>query len=203
TVTHWARLSHVVDSIVTPEAGTDYQAVSAGMADLSDSLSVTLTPYAQQAKLEFENTHASQAVYVLRMKLRGVPLIGYGDDKKEFVSELAALPGQKELVISGNAFLQTHRQAVMAGTRLRDLLQQPRRLVGFEGPLCPWLELGDRVTLPNAIEALVVSLSISSAPTVMNMRLVLLPVDGLFPYTSYFTWGASSYADADSGRAYY
>jgi len=65
------------------------------------------------------------------------------------------------------------------------------------------LELGDRVTLPNESEALVVSLSISSSPTAMNMRLVLLPVDGLFPYTSYFTWGASSYADADSGRAYY
>lgn len=203
SVTHWARLSHVVASITSPEEGEDYQAVSAGMADLSDSLTVTLTPYAQQAKIVFENTHASQSIYVLRMKLRGVPLIGYGDDKQEFVSELAALPGEKELVISGNAFLQTRRQAVMVGTRLRDLVQQPRRLVGFEGPLCPWLELGDRVTLPNALEALVVSLSISSSPTAMNMRLVLLPVDGLFPYTSYFVWGDSSYADSASDRAYY
>ena len=96
TVTHWARLSHVVASIISPEAETDYQAVSAGMADLSDSLTVTLTPYAQQAKLVFTNTHASQSIYVLRMKLRGVPLIGYGDDKKEFPSELAVLPGKKD-----------------------------------------------------------------------------------------------------------
>ena len=203
SLTHWARLSHVVASIITPVAGDDYQAVSAGMADLSASLAVETTAYAQQVKLVFTNSHASQSIYVLRLQLRGTPLIGYGDDKKEYLSTLTVLPGKKELTISGNGYLQTRYQAELVGTRLRDLLQQPRRLIGFEGPLCPWLELGDRVTLADASEALVMSMSVSSSLTTMSMSLVLLPVTGLFPYASYFTWGASSYADADSARAYY
>jgi hypothetical protein len=213
SVTHWARLSHVCASIIPPVASDnsltppvaqgDFQAVSAGMADLSLSLAVATTAYAQQVKLVFTNSHTSQSIYVVGLKLRGGPLIGYGDDKKEYLATVSVLPGKKEFTVSGNAFLQTSFQAEMAGTRLRDLVQQPRRLIGSEGPLCPWLELGDRVTLPDASDALVMSLAISYSLATMNMRLTLLPVADLYPNTGYFVWGTSSYANSSSARAYY
>jgi len=94
------------------------------------------------------------------------------------------------------------------GTRLRDLLQRPRRLIGWSGPLCPWLELGDRVTLVDAAHGfnedyIVLNLVITASAQDMSMDLTLLPVANLFPYSGYFVWGTSPYADTGSHRSYY
>ncbi len=135
TVTQWVRLRYLTQTVVTPAAGTDYLAVSSGMMDLSGSLTVTATMYAQQVKLEFQNTHASQAIHVLELGLRGYPLIGEANDKQEYESTLtpAKVPGKKEFTISGNHFLQTMAQQALVGSRMRDLLQRPRRIYAWRG----------------------------------------------------------------------
>jgi len=210
TVTHWARFNHVATSVVAPVANSDYYAVSAGMADLSANLEIATTAYAQQAKLDLTNNHASQAIYVLNLRLRGYPLVGYGDDKIEYPTNLdpVKIPGKKELTIAGNHYLQTRLQAEQIGTRLRDLTQRPRRLIGWRGPLCPWLEVGDRVTVVDAEhglnqDMLVMVLSIRSSLATMDMEVILLPVSDLYPYTNYFVWGSSAYANSGSLRAFY
>lgn len=208
TVTHHARLRHLTQAIIAPAAGTDYTAVSAGGLDLSASITVAITAYAQQAKVQFTNAHASQSVYVLGLCLRGEPLIGEGDDKQEYEATAGVIPGEKVYTVSGNHFVQTPVQMALAGSRLRDLLQRPRRTYAWRGPLCPWLELGDLVTVVDAEHGLnegmlVMGLTIESDVTRQEMLVTLMPVTNLYPYTGYFVWGTSAYADAASHRSYY
>jgi hypothetical protein len=210
TVTHHARLRYLTQTIIAPQAGTDYAAVSAGGLDLSASLTVALTAYAQQAHLEITNAHTGQAVYVLGLTLRGYPLVGEGDDKQEYETGLVPrkVLGKKEFTVSGNHFVQTQAQMALLGSRLRDLLQRPRRTYTWRGPLCPWLELGDRVTLVDAEHGLneamlVMGLSEEADLTRQEMILLLLPVADLYPHTDYFVWGSSPYANANSHRSYY
>jgi hypothetical protein len=210
TITHWARLRYVAAEIIEPVSGVDYNAVSSGMMDLSGDLTVTLTAYAQQAKIELTNANASQAVYVLDLVLRGYPLIGEQADKDEYEQTLAPakVPGEKVYAVSGNHFVQTKAQVALLGSRLRDLLQRPRRLYAWTGAHCPWIELGDRVTLQDSATGvneamLVMGLEIGVGLTHQTMTLTLLPVANLYPHGDYFVWGTSAYADADSDRAYY
>ena len=210
SLTHWARLRYVTTELVTPVSGTDYNAVSSGMMDLSANLTVTLTEYAQQAKLVMENANATQAVYVLNLTIRGYPLIGEQADKDEYDATLtpAKVPGEKVYTVSGNHYIQTMPQQALLGSRLRDLLQRPRRLFGWRGPLCPWLELGDRVTLQDSAhgideDALVLNMAINADGARQDMELVLLPVANLYPYSDYFIWGTSAYANSGSDKAYY
>jgi hypothetical protein len=210
TVTHYARYSHPMLWVQPPVEGDDYRAVNAGMSDLSGDLTVGITSYAQQAEITLTNASASQAIYVVGLQVRGYPLEARADDKVEFETTLTPpkVPGVKEYVVPQNDWLQTRYQAELVGTRLRDLLQRPRRLYAWVGPLCPWLELGDRVTLVDATTGLneamlVMALEISAGATDQTMALTLLPVADLYPHTSYFRWGVSSYANSGSARSYY
>jgi len=210
TVTHRARFTHPVMSVLTPVEGTDYRAVTAGMSDLSDNLVLGITAYAQQATITLQNTSSTQAIYVLGLTVRGYPLEGRADDKQEYAATLvpAQVPGQKDYTVPANAYVQTRLQAELVGTRLRDLLQRPRRLIGWSGPLCPWLELGDRVTLVDAAhgfneDCIVLNLVITASVQDMSMDLTLLPVANLFPYSGYFVWGTSAYSNNGSHRSYY
>ncbi|NLD45417.1 MAG: hypothetical protein GX657_18220, partial [Chloroflexi bacterium] len=210
TITHWARLRYVATDIIEPVSGVDYNAVSSGMMDLSGDLTITMTAYAQQAKLELTNANAAQAVYVLDLVLRGYPLIGEQADKDEYEQTLTPpkVPGEKVNTVSGNHFVQTKAQAALLGSRLRDLLQRPRRLYAWKGAHCPWLELGDRVTLEDSgtgvdEDMLVLGLEIAAGVTDQTMTLTLLPVENLYPYDAYFVWNTSDYADSGSDKAYY
>jgi len=210
TLTHRARFTHPVMSVITPVEGTDYRAVTAGMSDLSGNLVLGITAYAQQATITLQNTSSTQAIYVLGLTVRGYPLEGRADDKQEYAATLtpAQVPGEKDYSVPANAYVQTRLQAELLGTRLRDLLQRPRRLIGWSGPLCPWLELGDRVTLVDAShgfnqDCIVLNLGIEAGAQNMDMDLTLLPVASLFPYSAYFVWGTSAYADSGSDRSFY
>jgi hypothetical protein len=210
TVTHRARYAHPLAWVQAPLEGDDYRAVTAGMGDISSSLTLGFTHYAQQAEITLTNASTTQAMYVLGLQVRGYPLEGRGDDKQEYETTLSPVkvPGQKDYTVPANPYLQTRYQAEMVGTRLRDLLQRPRRLYAWTGALCPWLELGDRVTLQDAATgvneaALVLNLEISAGPSDQTMTVTLLPVANLFPYSAFFRWGVSSYANSGSGRAYY
>lgn len=60
--------------VQTPVANTDYTANTAedgSGSDMTPYLSVTLYAYSETAKLVLRNTHASQALYVTKLQLRG------------------------------------------------------------------------------------------------------------------------------------
>ncbi len=210
--TEVCRLRYPIQSLVTPVAGTDYYAVSAGMVDMSASLTVTIaggTRYAQRVSAQFDNAHASQSLYVVDFKLRGVPALGDESQEAEEASVLGMIPGSKEWPLRGNPFVQTREQASLLASFLRDRLERPRRLWGWRGPACPWLELGDRVTLTSApagiaaVDCYVLSIAQQyHAGAMWDMQLELLPVANLYPHTSYFKLGTSEWA-AVSDRIFY
>ncbi|OPZ76593.1 MAG: hypothetical protein BWY79_01545 [Actinobacteria bacterium ADurb.Bin444] len=63
--------------VVSPVATTDYTANSqagGGGSDMTASLTVTATVYAEKAKLVLANTHGSTPLYVTLLKVRGKPV---------------------------------------------------------------------------------------------------------------------------------
>ena len=78
----------------------------------------------------------------------------------------------------------------------------------YSGPLCPWLELGDRVTVqssPQGIDAdaWVVGIRGAADRSALLGQLTLLPCAGVYPHTDYFILGSSSYADTGSNKVFY
>lgn len=208
SITEVCRLRYPAYSVVAPAAGTDYQAVNAGMAGMTSYLTITMTPYCQRAELTFANSHTVQAMYVLNFRLRGVPLLGDEAQEIEEHSALGIVPGSKIYPLRGNPYVQTEEQARRLAGALRDRLERPRRLLGWAGPACPWLQLGDRVRVVNAgagidAEGYILGKSQSyQAGDMWEMRLVILPAANLFPHAPYFRLGVSEWADP-SDAAYY
>lgn len=206
TVTHDAAYQYPAYSVVTPAAGTDFQAVSAGMTDLSTDLTVSFTGYAQRATLAFANGNATHTMYILDLQVRGYPLDAEEAQSIQRDTTLSPVkvPGVKVYPVTGNPYLQTLGQAHLLAGYLRDRLQYPRRLIQWEGVACPWLEPGDRVRIDNAdagISALycyVLSITQSMSASGYAQTLLCLPVDNVFAHSDYFILGASAWADSGS-----
>jgi len=210
TVTQDVQYRWPVRSIVTPEAGVDYEALSSGCRDLSGDLVVDVTSYAQRASVSFTN-NASLSMYVTGFKLRGKPLLSEASEERQYDTTLspAKVPGTKVYDLRGNPYLQTRAQMERAGQFLRDRLERPRRLWQWRGVCNPDLCIGDRVTVQDSdmgINADAYVLGIQQeyrSSAVYTMTLELLPVANLFAEPSYFILGTSSYADSGSDPLFY
>ncbi len=207
------RFRYPALSVETPVAATtkkqnDYTVVNAGMAQMASSLTLTPTKYAQRADLRLQNAHASQALYILGLKLKGVPVLGDEAQEVRLNSSLGAIPGEKIYSLRGNPYIQTEAQANRLAAFLRDRLERPRRLLGWRGPGVPWLELGDRVHIDDAAagistDAFVLSLRQSiRANGPYEAQIMALPVANLFPSAPYFVLGGSEWGDP-SAPAFY
>ena len=207
TAIHVAELRWPAVSIEVPIASVDYAAVSGGTTDMNDYITIEYAWYAQRAQVTFTNT-SSQRVYILDFQLRGVPLIGEGSQVVSTLAESSAPLYEiaKDYTVASNPYRQTKEQADYVANTLRDWLQYPRRLWSYEMPLCPWIELGDRVTVQDAVHGLdedmfVMSISESIAGTSQMMTLGLLPAANLYAYDSFLIIGTDAYASAE--RIYY
>ena len=211
TVTHDALFQYPATSVEALTAGTDYQAVSAGMADLSADLAVSTTAYAQRATLEFTNNNATHTIYILDLQVRGYPLEAEEAQsiQRDTTLSPAKVPGVKVYPVTGNNYLQTLGQAHLLAGYLRDRLQYPRRLIQWEGPACPWLEPGDRVRIDNADAGIsaqycyVLHMTQSMSANGYRQSLLCLPVDNVFAHTDYFRLGTSAWADSGSHKVGY
>jgi hypothetical protein len=211
TVTHDALYQYPATEVVTPVAGTDYQAVSAGMKDLSADLTVTFTGYAQRATLTFANGNAYHTIYVLDLQVRGRPLEAEEAQsiQRDTTLSPAKVPGVKVFPVTGNPYLQTLGQAHLLAGYLRDRLQYPRRLIRWEGPACPWLEPGDRVRIDNAdagistLYCYVLNVAQTLSPTGYRQALDCLPVANVFAYSDYLRLGTSAWANSGSHKVGY
>lgn len=209
SVTENCRFRYPAYSVTTPVSGTDYKAVSAGMADLSGNVSRSITAYAQHADLTFTNSNAYHAAYILDLVIRGTPLLGEEAQEVRRESSLGIIPEGKEYPIRGNPYLQDALQAERLAGFLRDRLQRPRRLLTWRGAACPWLQLGDRVTVNDAAgtgfngDGYVLSKAQSyRGGDMWEMELVILPASNLYAYTTYFRLGTSAWATT-SHRLFY
>jgi len=210
TVAHEARFRYPASSAIVPtaEAG-DYQAVSAGMRDLSANLTVSVTVYGSMAEVEFQNGSSSQTIYVLDFRIRGIPLLA---EEAQTIQEdsVLGLVEDKVFDLSTNDFVQSAHQASLQASFLRDVLQRPRDILTWSGPCAPWLELGDRVDVTSApqgiidLECYIVGMRQTWAEKALyTMTLELLPVTDLYAVDSYFTLGVSNWANSGSDYLFY
>lgn len=208
SITEKCRFMLVAKSIIAPQAGVDYDACSAGGTNLSGNLSVAVTPYAAQADITLTNTNANHAIYVYGLQLRGFPLVIDEAQEVRASSGLAVIDGEKEYAVRGNDWIQSREQAERVANRMRDLLENPQRLWTWEGPLCPFLEMGDRVNVKNGTQGIdadgyLVGLNVSfRTGDLLRMTARVLPVASVFAEPSYFILGTSNYA-ATSAPVYY
>ncbi len=200
--------SPALDAIL-PAAPKDYHAISTGGQKMTGSLTIYLsdengqsTKYAQRADLRFVNAHPSQSIYILGLQMRGTPVTGDEAQEVKLKTSLSAIPGSKTYPLRGNPYLQTEFQARRLCEFLRDRLERPRRLLAWHGPACPWLEMGDRVRIQDAdagIDADAYILTLNQTAKVANgmweEEIVAIPAANLFPQSSYFVLGTSSWAD--------
>lgn len=207
------RLRYPSAALVTPVYDTDYTAVTAAPWKVSQAeFTLTMVSYGQRAELTITNLSAVNTIYINNLVLRGWPLIGYESQQKSF-EDLSLLTGVKALPVRGNPYVQTQEQVARIGSYLLDRLSRPRRLLVWEGPASPWIELLDRVTLshntmaPNPgidVDCYVLGIKESFAfGAQWDQELLLLPVTDVFKRTDYFILGESVYSTTVSDRAGY
>jgi hypothetical protein len=209
----------------------DYYAVSAGGANLTDEVTITLLhSYGQSAEVQAVNNSATQAVRLTFLRIRGRPLVGGPNEEVTVTVTPAPLPfsWQRSLRsntsagqgpwsdrVNGNVYLQSKTQ----GQALAELLAVRCRRVRPIWSLrqvwgIPQLELGDRVQFVDTrsqgsggpVEALVIGLSWGDGGAGYIQTLRLLEIGDLAEYDDYFIIGVSSLggsAGNNHGRLWY
>ena len=207
TRTIWAPFDVPCEDVFDLVANTDYQARGAGNLNLNDYLSLTETAYAQRAKLEVENTHTTQALYLINLQIRGLAVEADETYEEKVDADDAVLTtwwrgadaDAKVLRESGNPYLQTRHQALRRAGVMRDRLQVPRKLLQVRAAACPFLEYGDLVTVQHEaseldVEGIVLGIGIQwGFDTGYQGAYTILPTDDLFSAEPYFIVGTSEY----------
>ena len=126
---------------------SDYRAVSYGGLDMSASVSLTVTAFAQRATLNFTNADTGYAAVVRRLSIFGKPATGQRSEERTFTSTASFWSNRapRSKSVRSNLYIQTDAHANSAGLYLRDRLQLPRLHWRVGGAARPDLRLGDRV----------------------------------------------------------
>jgi hypothetical protein len=204
-----------IASYIPPVVYTDFWPVTAGMTSQSSAVSIAVTAYAMQADIAITNANTHYAAYVLDFQLRGY--LVEGDETQEVREDTTLSPAPvkgKIYSLRENDFIQSETQAAMGAAFLRDKLQRPRRLLGVQAVACPFLELGDRVTVQHYMYQNGVGSAVNIAGYVVGytqryqadgmytMELVVLPAANLFASSNYFRVGSSAYGAASHDLFY-
>lgn len=220
TVTITAELS---DPVYEIESVT-YTARTAGGTDLSGSITLTRTDYAQRVEMEFENAHATLAAIINGLTITGVSVavaervVVTADDTTAFWDNgiYNRKPGMLERSIS-SPWIQSRAHAQSLADFVRDRQQEPPLFYIVEGVQGdPARQLGDRITIndselmDSARDAFVVGIDWSySAKGGFRQTLLGIDVLGTYPYVDsspgYFVIGTNELgaADDERGRVFY
>lgn len=190
--------------------GADYTVVSSGGQDMSSSVTINLTEYAQRVELEIINAHASYAAELVALSITGISISGSPsiEETKEssktfWTSFSSARPGRIRLV-RGNQYIQTQAQAAALAEFLRDRYELPRlSWVLRNVPGVPGRRLGDRITVGNADamssnrDAFLTAITwrLSQKGFVQDLELIDAGSEaegtGLYKYDAYFVLGTN------------
>ena len=193
-----------------------------GGGDLSASVTVTATNYAQRAELSIVNAHTTQAVAMRPLRVTGVPMVGGPSSEEVRTSALhgsnAAFfttRGSRDRSLRGNPYIQSKAQAGMLAQFLLDRFERPRLFYTATG--CPGEPLrhpGDRVSFNDptimpggAREAMLLAVQWTYSEGGFVQNLEALDAAGLYPSTGsapgYFlisASGGSKLGSADAAR---
>lgn len=179
----------------------DYYAQSMGGANLTSSISVSITnSYAQQCTVNVTNNSATHAAMLTFMRIRGYPLQGGPTEQTEASVASPAVSYERTRSIRGNPYIQIKSQATalveMEAVRARKIHAN----FAVEGVMAvPQLELGDVVELQDLrafgtgntnVKCLVTGISWEcSHDGGYTQRLSLWDIEGLSEYDDYFVIG--------------
>lgn len=148
TETWTARFDNSAAAIATPSNASpyhDYSAQTAGGADITNSLTLTLSEInAQQATVSVYNASSTQAARLVLLKIRGLPLVGGPTEQEEALAPIPPYSFERVRSVRGNVYVQTQIQgkALAATLALRGQCVRPvYKLSDVLG--IPQLELGD------------------------------------------------------------
>lgn len=200
-----ARFSYPVSILLTPASPGDWLPVSSGGLDMTAKISLDIQEQtAQRANLVFVN-EAQQTVFIPKMQLRGLALIG-GPQEQVDVDAAAALVPTNKPRIGGNPYIQTKGQAQLVAALIAYRNSYPRLTYHLTGvPALPWLQLGDRIgidlqehsgTTPISTirYGIITSLVSSWRPDgAYLMDIEAVDVAGLYEYDNYHVLGTTNY----------
>jgi len=210
STTIWATFDGPVPAgqLVNPIAGTDYTARTAGYADKTQDVTVTLGSvdgtdrFAQRVAVTLENTDSNSVVFVDGLTIRGYGVVASAEQTYD-TGEPEGVVAPRVLTID-NVYIQTAAAAEAVGEALKARLGAPRRVVTLERvPAIPWLEVADRVTVADSQTGVSGDFYITGFTweyPKMTMSFTLLDVTNLFPHTDYFVVGTTALGD---GRCWY
>lgn len=182
----------------------DYVARSAGGTDLSASITLTQTQYAQRVTLEFENTHATLAAIISALSITGqaVELA-----ERILVDKVSAdtfwtggNPNRSPNTLPqriNNPYVQTRAQADSLAGFVLGRQERPQLMAVISGTQGdPELEIGDLIEISDAElmsssrEFIIIGIDFSYSAA-GGFRQDILAVDkaGLYPYDEYFILG--------------
>lgn len=198
TETVTARFIYPITGLITPKKGKDYKVSTPTGTDMKDSCSLSISADAAQAELTFTNSHATLSFLVRGLALKGYTVLMAESQQVRVETTLSLIDGEREYQMADNKWIVRKEQAQFVANRLLNLLERPREVITWTGRLCPFLELGDRVTVKNTAQGLdedcyVMGLRLSYGRSA-RMEVDLLPSADTFPRTGYFTLDSSDYA---------
>lgn len=201
-----------------------YTARTTGGTDLSGSITLTRTDYAQRIEMVFANGHATLAAVISGVKVEGA---GVEVAEKITVDKTSASsfwdvanpnrhPDSLKTPIS-NPWIQSRAQADALAQFVLDRQEEPALFYLVEGVQGdPERRLGDRITVNDseqmdaARDAIVIGIDWAySAQSGFRQSLMAVDVAGLYPYIDaspgYFVLGTNKLgaADAARGRLFY
>lgn len=212
-----ARLQWPATSIITPRTtstdDTDY-VVNLATGDRNDAL-LTINPatenkYSQRYECDLVNNSADHSIIISKFQVRGTPLLG--DPSTEVKETYASVvPYARTKTIRRNPYIQNRSQADLLASFLVFRYCNPRTVYRIRGvPGVPQFELGDRVTLQEALllstqrTGLLIGVHASFGNgEPFSMDLDVMDDAALFADTSYFIvgthkWGAGTPANGYS-----
>lgn len=212
-----ARFTRPAASVNTPVANTDYTIITAAGDDISGSVSVAVTAYAQRAEIAFTNNSTTTVAIVSSFQLTGTPIVGAPVQQEKLQATDADIGDPtgsgpvKTYRLENNEYIQSRVQAAFLAEMLRDRLKVGRQTYMVNGyPAIPTLIPGHRVTVIESGSGLSVT-NIGFIRTI-NWRYgggsyrasyEIIDATGWFPFGDYFQLGSSLLGVSGTDKAYY
>ena len=195
-----------------------FSAQSAGGTDITSSVSITQTNYAQRIDLSITNAHTTHAAFLRPFSVTGRSVDGSATIEEERNSAdhgtngtYFSTRGSRQKSIRGNPYVQSRAQAATIAEYLMRQAEKPRityRCFGVLGN--PQRRLSDMVTLNDASlmsssrSALISSVRWKLDGKGYKQDLILIDKTDLYPYQStspgYFVIGTNKLGSADASR---
>jgi hypothetical protein len=206
-----AKFDYPSSGVTTPVSGTDFTAITSGAVGVSVTVSINAT-YAASAELYLTNNSASWPACFTELRMRGSPLLTQEPVKYECEDAASvAAYGRRTWTIRNNPYVQTYRHAQMVGDFLLNRFKDPVQTIELKGvPARPWLEVGDRVTVTEALTDISEDYWIGkigwrwSPKTTYTQDLSLMRIADMFSLEDYFIIGTSKLGTgADHGHLFW